>query len=381
MIKNDKNISLDDISFDDMLDEGIEIPAGVADDTDVDDDDSEDEDAAAKALKDAADADLSDDDEDDEDDSYVAPKKKGPSKKVEADDKDEDEDEDDSEGNDDSVVGQILEKLGYENDEDYEDTPEGLTKLTQDLGQKLAESQLDELFGKFPLVQKHLEYVLDGGDAQAFMSAYDPTLDYSKMSIKEDDTRVQKTVLTDYFKTKGHDESFIQELLEDYEDSGKLFSKAEKAKEALTSSQEESRKQLSAKQKEVKEEEAATAKKHWDDVYNTVQNSEEFAGLTVPKRERSKFFDYISKPVSKEGRTQRDLDHTDAKMEVKLAIDYLMYKDFNLSDIIDKKASTKSVKSLKDRISGNQSSLKSARKASRRPGSKAIDFDDLDLSL
>ena len=67
-------------------------------------------------------------------------------------------------------------------------------------------------------------------------------------------------------------------------------------------------------------------------------------------------------------------------MDVKLAMDYLMYKGFNLDKLIDKKARTKSTQSLKSRIKGHQETIKSARKASRTP-SKAVDIEDLDLSL
>jgi hypothetical protein len=83
--------------------------------------------------------------------------------------------------------------------------------------------------------------------------------------------------------------------------------------------------------------------------------------------------------VSRDGRTQRDLDHAEADMDVKLAIDYLMFKGFNLDTIIDKKAKTKQTKSLRDKIAKNEASVKSARKASR--SRKSFDIDDLDLSI
>ena len=66
-------------------------------------------------------------------------------------------------------------------------------------------------------------------------------------------------------------------------------------------------------------------------------------------------------------------------METKLAIDYLMYKGFNLEEIINKKAKTKQTRSLRDKISKNEEKVKSARKASR--SKKSFDIDDLDLSI
>ena len=66
-------------------------------------------------------------------------------------------------------------------------------------------------------------------------------------------------------------------------------------------------------------------------------------------------------------------------MEKKLAIDYLMFKGFNLDQIINTKARTKNTKSLKDKISRNEETVKSARKSSRK--TKSFDIDELDLSI
>ena len=54
-----------------------------------------------------------------------------------------------------------------------------------------------------------------------------------------------------------------------------------------------------------------------------------------------------------------------------------MYKGFNLETIINTKAKTKSAKSLRDKISKNASSVKSARRASKQ--SKSMNYDELDL--
>ena len=55
-------------------------------------------------------------------------------------------------------------------------------------------------------------------------------------------------------------------------------------------------------------------------------------------------------------------------------------KSNNLKDLINTKAKTKATKSLRERISKNEESIKSARKASRRP-SGAVDLDNLDLNF
>lgn len=364
-----EKIALDDISFDDMFD-GVSMDSETNTEEVVEEPTNETPEAAeldedAALMSEEPEEKVEEDDEEPED---------------EPDKVEEQEDVTEEAAEDGTLVGEILSKLGYEVEDEYEDTTEGLLQLTQDMSSKMAEDQLDELFEKYPLVKNHLEYVLNGGDSQEFMQAYDPQLDYEKIEISEDDVRSQKGILADYFAAKGHDRDFIEEMLEDYEDTGKLFQKSQAAKTALAQQQGAQRQQLLEQQKQQRAKQEEEQTQFWNGVYETISNTDEFAGITVPKRDKAKFFDYVSKPVTKEGFTQRDLDHREAQMDVKLAIDYLMYKGFNLDKIINTKAKTKATTSLRDRISKNEERVKSARKASRRPSS-AIDLDALDLDI
>jgi len=118
----------------------------------------------------------------------------------------------------------------------------------------------------------------------------------------------------------------------------------------------------------------------WNGVADTIEDSKEFAGINVPDREKNNFFEYLSSPVTREGYTQRDIDHRDADMDIKLAIDYLMYKGFDLGGLVETKAKTQNARSLKDRISRNEDRVKSTRRSSRRKGGN-VDLDSLDLSI
>jgi hypothetical protein len=153
-----------------------------------------------------------------------------------SDDSDDSYDSDDSDGSDsdiDSVASEIAKTLGFEIESEYADTVEGLTEFTRDLGQQIAEEQLNRLFEQFPEVQKHLDYMLAGGDSKKFFEAYNPNTDYNNFKISEKDVNSQRAVLAQYLQLKGHDNNFIQEMLEDYEDSGKLYNKATQAQSAI----------------------------------------------------------------------------------------------------------------------------------------------------
>ena len=381
MSTDDKKINVDDITFDDMLGDGIEDAIQTLEEEpqkEIKTETNEEDNAADEQV--LAETNLDDDAEAKiEEEEEVGSKRKKTTSKRE-DQSTEIVEEKGEEALDDTVVSQVLSTLGYEVDDAYDDTTEGLVALTKDVGAQMAEEQLDALFQKYPLIRNHLDYVMNGGDSQNFMTMYDPRSDYSKVNLNKDDVQLQKYVLGEYFKTKGHDKSFVEDLLEDYEDSGKLHTKATQAQKALVEAQQKQRAAALEQQKQQQVKARKEQKQFWDDVYNTIDESQDFKGIVVPEREKKKFFNYLSKPVTKEGYTQRDIDHSESKMDVKLAIDYLMFKGFNLDTIIDKKARTKSVKTLKDKIRGHKESLKSA-KGARRTSSKPVDIDDLDLSL
>ena len=365
MDPNEK-IQLDDITFDDVIGgDGVDTVAEIEPIEEVAEQKEE--------VKEEPQAELEDiDDQEEELEEEIEEEDEQEEEVEEESDKQEVESTEES-----TVVSEILDSLGYEGE--YEDTAEGLTAMTKDIASQMADERIDEVLEKFPLVKKHMEYVLAGGESQKFMKAFDPTLDYNQMEIAEDDARSQKAILTDYFNQKGHDGDFIKEMLEDYEDSGKLFKKAEAAKQALGKVQAQEKEQLVERQKAELQQQQEKQMEFWNGVQETIKESKEFAGLQVPEREKTKFFNYLSKPVTKEGYTQRDLDHSEAEMEVKLAIDYLMYKGFNLENIINKKAKTTATKTLRQKIAQNEETVKSARKRSTRK--KSFDLDNLDLNI
>lgn len=374
MDPNEK-IQLDDITFDDVIGGG-----GVTTIPDTEEPLEPQEEQEIEELEDVEEdgydelAIESDDEDEDEyeDDEY----------EEEEDDDDIDDDNlDPNDYKDDSVVSEIMDKLGYDiEDGDYDDTPEGIAELTTDIASQIADDRIDEVMEAFPLVKQHLDYVLAGGDSQRFMEANDPTKDYSLLEIDENDTRTQKQLLSNYFATKGHDKEFIEEMVNDFEDTGKLYTKAEAAKTALSNLQTAQRSQMVEEQRHQQAAQEEKLTEFWNGVADTIEESKEFAGISVPDRDKNKFFDYLSTPVTREGQTQRDIDHQDADMDIKLAIDYLMYKGFDLGGLVETKAKTQNARSLKDRISRNEDSVKSTRRSSRRKGGN-VDLENLDLSL
>ena len=281
-------------------------------------------------------------------------------------------------GEESTVVKEVLDSLGFEGDYDYEDTPEGLKTLTLDVANKLAEEQLDNILETFPLVQRHLEYVMNGGESENFMKANDPQSDYGKLELTEKDIPMQRVVLRNYFKAKGHEDAMVNELLEDYEDSGKLFAKAELAKTQLSEAQTKQRLSMLEEQKKSNIKSQEEEKQFWSGIQKTIQETDELAGISIPNREKNKFFKYISAPVNKQGQTQSMVDKSNNTNEQKLLMDYLMFKGLNLKEIIATKAKSQNTRSLKDRIQkSSKATLKSANKKTKAKTN--LDLNDLDF--
>ena len=280
----------------------------------------------------------------------------------------------------DTLVSEIATTFGFELENEYDDTPEGLTNMTKELATKVAESQLDKLFQTHPDVKEHLEYVMNGGDSRQFLMGNNAIKDLADFTVDISDVTSQQAVMAEYLKIKGHEQEFITDLISDYADSDKLFEKAQKAKVALVKYQKDVKtKQLEEQAVENRESEK-NQKEFWDGVKGTISENKEFKGISIQERDKSDFFDFLSKPINPQGETKRDSMYADADVETKLAIDYLLFKGFDLTSIVQKKAKTQAAKSLRSRLKTNKDKIKTAGKGVRA-SSGNFDVDDLELDL
>jgi len=280
----------------------------------------------------------------------------------------------------DTLVSEIATKFGYELEGDYEDTSEGLIEMTKELANKVAEGQLDKLFVAFPDVKEHLEYAMNGGDSRQFILGNNAIKDLKDFTITENNINSQQAVMAEYLKIKGHDKNFISEMISDYTESEKLYDKAVKAKKALITYHENVKDEQIKQQDEDRRVTEQEQKKFWDGVHDTISTGKEFKGITIQEKDKSDFFDFISKPVNSQGVTKRDQAYGEADVETKLAIDYLLYSKFDLKSLVSKKAKTKASKDLRSRLKASGNKIKTAGKGVKA-SKGSFDVDDLDLDL
>lgn len=261
------------------------------------------------------------------------------------------------------LVKELATQLGYEFEEEFEDTPEGIGQLVRKGAEKMAEQFIDDYFEQQPVAKNLYEYLAAGGDPDKFIKTVFPEIDYNKIELT-DDERQQEQIVSAELRLKGYSNEDIQAEIEDFKTGGILENKAKRALGTLKKHQETERANLIKRQEEDNQKAFEEAENFWNGINQTITKSTQFKGFKIPEVDKSKFFDYLSKPV-KDGKSQRDLSVEQADVETRLAIDYLLYKGFNINDLVAKKAKDNQAKSLRERLKrGNVSTQPAQRTGS-----------------
>jgi len=250
----------------------------------------------------------------------------------------------------DGLIGTLAQSFGItlEEGESYEETEEGLISFTKKAAEHMAMQNLEELFEKLPDVQAYMEYRMNGGDAGKYMAAQSQT-DYTALELKEDDVRSQKTILVELMSRQGYDQNEIDETLQDYEDTGILYKQSKKAQSKLSSLVKTERESIVQAQAREAEKRGAENTAYWNRIQETVEKGE-LKGIKIPETEKKKFYDWMNKPIDKQGTTARALQRKDMDTETLLALEYMFYKKLDLGGLVTTKAKTIQAQSLRDRL-------------------------------
>lgn len=286
------------------------------------------------------------------------------------------------------VVDEVGKAFGVEVDEETPDTVEGM----RDVFSKAVEEQVEQRTTKFfeeqvpEDVRDYAQFRMNGGDKEEFRENYIEQPSYNDIEITEDNVETQRDLLRQHLS---HDPAFddedIQEEIQDAESAGTLKKRAERAKKSLSKRQEEKRQEMVEKQEKQAKEQQEQLEEQWNDIENTIEESDSFQGINVPESEKDDFFEWMYE-TDDDGLTQRDKQLQDTGLETHLAVDWLLYNDFDLSEIAKNVAESEQTQSLSERLSGNSSnrdvSDKRTKKERRKSSSDNVDVDEIeDLQL
>ena len=248
-----------------------------------------------------------------------------------------------------SMFATLSEKLGYEVEGDFAEDYDGLANYTTAVGEQIANERLQKMFEQYPDVAEYFQYRSNNGDPLKYFEAQQAELDYNSIEI-DDNLAVQKRVVIDGMRQAGFGDNEISEMVEDLEDTGLLKKQATRYLGRLQATQATRKEQLLKQQAEQAAQQRAEAEAYWSSVQDTI-NTGNLKGLSIPQRQRSKFFDWMTTPVADNGATQRDIDRQNIDQETALAVEYLLYQGFDLKKLATSAAATQKVSTLKSKLS------------------------------
>lgn len=244
-------------------------------------------------------------------------------------------------------------KLGYEIEGDFSEDYDGLANYTNAVGQQIANEQLEKIFAAMPDVQEYFNYRANNGDPIKYFEAQRAELDYTNLNI-DDNVAVQKRVVIDALAQQGFADEDVTRMVESYEDAGILKDNASIYLNQLQRNQSTQKERLLAQQQEQAAQQRQEAEAYWNNVQQTI-NAGNLKGMSIPTRQRGKFYEWMTNPVAESGATQRDIDRQNIDQETALAVEYLLYQGFDLKKLASNAASTQKVSSLKSKLTASPS--------------------------
>lgn len=259
--------------------------------------------------------------------------------------------------------------------EEMDNSAEGFRKTIEDTVAK----KIEEYKNSFqdPTARKFLEYMENGGDPTRFIEQTSG-VDYSRIDTDyvEDNIDVQKQLLRNQLSAQGEEQEDIEDIIQSFEDSGKLEKMSLNALKKLQRTQEKEREALIEDQKKADAKRKADNQAILDDLKNKIDSKDDIGGFPVTKKTKSDFYDYITKVDPKTGQTGLMTDSSDP--EKQLLMSYLYYNNFDFSKL-EKKVKTKEARKLEETL-GRYTDGSSKHKSRTRTKVGKTDPSKLNLS-
>jgi hypothetical protein len=238
----------------------------------------------------------------------------------------------------DAAKNLVVQKYALELGEDkkYDNTPEGLTTLIDEVTPMVAEKMLEEHFATIPHMAEFYNHVRQGRGLETFLAKnqkpiYDaidikePSAEASEAIVKQSKDNQRQMIRLD-LQSKGVDTETIETIIDLADSGGKLFEKATTAKAALKVKHEASiQAQLQAEEDAIKADQLEAEAVHKKVV--SMLDKNDFDGLSIPPADLKIFKDALLK-VDSNGRSLIDYKKQKLTLAQRLFLDYIVLKDF-----------------------------------------------------
>lgn len=241
--------------------------------------------------------------------------------------------------------------LDFDEEKEYSMDKEGLQSLLKETVEKKTSSAIETFKNSFEdeKTKDLIDVLSKGGTIEDWQSSQ-MEIDYMEIPV-EGNEHNQMLLVKDLLGRQDYSEEEIEKTLTSFAEKGILQEQAEIAKKKLDVIEKKRVEDTKAKFEEEREKQIELEDKAAEEFKETVLNAEKFKGVPVKnKEEAAKLYDFIVKPVNKEGKTQFQLmDDDESRMAYALL---LMKNEFDPSKI-ETKIKTKTANNLKKKLSNH----------------------------
>lgn len=296
---------------------------------------------------------------------------------VETDETDAEEDNENT-STEEGFIKSIADKLGIElgEDEEYEDSEEGLIEFTQRAAEEFADAKLNGWLEALPpIASNFFDYLqMLGEDAtedrvKSFFTTVNPEIDYKSVDLTNED--IQKSVMRTFYRKMDYSDEEIKEAIDDLEIAGTLSKQAKTASTKLAAMQEKEMAVLLEEERQANAVKKQNTQRFFSNVKQVIENGK-VNNFTIPVAEKKAIFDYDTN-----GQFMQDINDIlkDPAKRVELAI--AVKNKFNLNKYISAAAQTQKVNGLRDKLKNGTSKLKGGN-STNGVANDSIDWDNID---
>lgn len=195
----------------------------------------------------------------------------------------------------------FAEELGW--DVTDEEKPKSTAELVNYIGELIEQNSTPQ-FANDQVAQLDA-YVRNGGKFEDFYQRQQESINYESMDLEDESN--QKAAVREYLRYQGYNDDQINRKIERYEDGDMLEEEAEDALtqlKTIRAKELEEQERLQAQARQTQEEQARQFMESLTQSVNTLDN---IRGVAIPKEDRKKLFDYITK-VDADGLTAYQKD-------------------------------------------------------------------------
>jgi hypothetical protein len=252
------------------------------------------------------------------------------------------------------LIESLADVLAIDDEKEYEPNTEGLKVLIKDTAEKAGREALNNFKTNLGEREKFFMEVLEKGGTIEDALSFAEQVDYSTVALTDnkgsDIERNQLNLVADWMKIQGFDQEDIDEKLEDLKTTNLLHKEAKLSQKKLIQWQESEYEKFNKEKEEKLEKEKAEQIKADAEFKDKVLKTTEIAGFKISSKDAQELYDYITKPVSKDGKTKFAKEDSE---EGRLLYAYFRMKGFD-KEKLSKEITTKNTIKLKQVLSNYQ---------------------------